>query len=199
MNSVARIYMNVGRDVIGGLIETVSMALLTEFPKVRADSVDIEHVLDALNVLRPSMCEIETFRGIYHMSRGHWDDGIRMFTEIAARAPNFSYAKALLAFCLAVKGDSSWQRIASEALEEDPTTETRRLLRALIAREDLRAAVRLHKGGRRFVMPFSCVELAEGVEDGKAAMGPLGYSGAVPDARAGDELDANQQTLYLRI
>jgi type III secretion protein HrpB1 len=200
MSAAAQGYMNVGRDVIGGLIETVSLALLTEFPNIKADALDVELVLDALNVLRPNMYEIDTFRGIQHMANGHWDESIRVFTEVTAAAPQFTYAKALLAFCLSAKGDAGWQPLAAEALEGNPTKETRMLVRALTARDDLRVAVRSRQSGKPFVMPMSCVELSEDAEEAKtSASAPAGESGGASAGRTQDVADPNQQFMYLRV
>ncbi|MGF6768161.1 type III secretion protein HrpB1 [Paraburkholderia sp. GAS199] len=154
-------YLNCSPDVVGGLIETVSTALLSNFPKVSADPYDIELVLDALRVLRPRVAEIDTLDGILHMVRGHWDDAIHVLRQVGENAPRFGYAKALLAFCLSAKGDPDWKQFAAEAMEDNPTRDTQSLVRALEAREDLLNAMKVKRAGGQFVTPKSCEALAE--------------------------------------
>ncbi|SDH29339.1 HrpB1 family type III secretion system apparatus protein [Paraburkholderia phenazinium] len=162
-------YMNCSPNVIGGLIETVSTALLSNFPKVSADPYDIELVLDALRVLRPRVTEIDTLDGILHMVRGHWDDAIHVLRQVGENAPRFGYAKALLAFCLSAKGDPDWKQCATEAMEINPSRDTQSLVRALEAREDLLNAMRVRRNGGQFVTPASCEALAEFNEQAEAA------------------------------
>jgi type III secretion protein HrpB1 len=154
-------YLDCNQDIVSGLIETVSVALTSKFPAVQGDPFDIELVLDAVRVLRPKLAELEAFTGLLHMLDGRWDEAIRVFTWVIANAPQFSYAKALLAFCLAVKGDPSWRLSATEAIEQDPTRDTLQLVRVLEAREDLRAAVRVYRNGGKFQLPASIATLNE--------------------------------------
>ncbi|MFL9984767.1 HrpB1 family type III secretion system apparatus protein [Paraburkholderia sediminicola] len=154
-------YLNCSPDVVGGLIETVSTALLSNFPKVSADPYDIELVLDALRVLRPRVAEIDTLDGILHMVRGRWDDAIHVLRQVGENAPRFGYAKALLAFCLSAKGDPDWKQSAAEAMEDNPTRDTQSLVRALEAREDLLNAMKVKRAGGQFVTPKSLEALAE--------------------------------------
>ena len=138
-------YLNCSQEVVGGLIETVTAALLNSFPVIDADPEDIEMTLDALKVLRPKVVELETFAALLQMQRGHWDEAIHIFSRLVANVPQFAYAKALLAFCLSFKGDPNWRQSAAEAIRENPDRETRQLVRALAARDDLQDALRAHK------------------------------------------------------
>jgi type III secretion protein HrpB1 len=153
-------YLNCSPDVVGGLIETVSTALLGDFPKVQADPYDIELVLDALRVLRPRVTEIDTLEGILHMVRGHWDDAIHVLRQVGENAPRFGYARALLAFCLSAKGDPDWKQEAAQAMALNPSRDTQHLVRALEARDDLINAIRTKRSGGQFVTPTSVDELA---------------------------------------
>ncbi|MDR3096672.1 MAG: HrpB1 family type III secretion system apparatus protein [Paraburkholderia sp.] len=164
-------YLNCNPDVIGGLIETVSTALLGDFPKVQADPYDIELVLDALRVLRPRVAEIDTLEGILHMVRGHWDDAIHVLRQVGENAPRFGYARALLAFCLSAKGDPDWKQEAAQAMMLSPTRDTQHLVRALEARDDLINAIRVKRSGGQFVTPASVDALA-GFTDETAAEEP---------------------------
>ena len=161
MTACTPAYLNCSPDLVGGLIETVSIALLGEFPKVAADPSDVEFVLDALRVLRPLVAEIDTFDGILNMVRGRWDDAAHVLCQVCESAPRFGYAKALLAFCLSAKGDPGWKQCAAEALEISPSQDTQHLLRALEAREDLLNAIQAQRAGGTFVTPPSIEALAE--------------------------------------
>ncbi|MGN6651034.1 HrpB1 family type III secretion system apparatus protein [Trinickia sp.] len=187
-------YLDCSQDIVTGLIETVSVALTSKFPAVEGDPFDIELVLDAVRVLRPKLAELEAFTGLLHMLHGRWDDAVRVFSWVIANAPQFSYAKALLAFCLAVKGDPGWRLSATEAIEQDPNRDTLQLVRVLEAREDLRAAVRVYRNGGKFELPPSIAALNE--ESQAAAAG----SDTPAESMSGAHLaEAMPQQSYLRI
>lgn len=184
-------YLNCSQDIVSGLIETISAVLLNNFPVLEVDPYDIEMVLDALRVLRPKMAELETVDAVLHMQRGNWDDAIQVFNQVIADAPQFAYAKALLAFCLSAKGDSNWRRSAAEAMEDNPDRNTRRLVRALEARDDLRAAVRAYRSGGKFEVPMSIAALGDEEDAGEAATASVKPAAAPAEAVA--------QHNYLRI
>lgn len=152
-------YMQCRPEIVGGLIETVSTALLRTFPKVTADPYDIELILDALRVMRPNVVEIQMLDGVLYMACGRWDDAIRILSEVCVTAPHFGYGKALLAFCLSTKGDDAWKQHAAEALESSPNDDTLVLVKALQAREDMVKAVQANRNGGPFVPPQSVCEL----------------------------------------
>ncbi|WP_254366807.1 HrpB1 family type III secretion system apparatus protein [Paraburkholderia sp. NMBU_R16] len=161
-------YLNCSPDVVGGLIETVTAALLGNSSFLEGEpegTEDIEMVLDALKILRPKVAELETFTGLLLMRRGQWDEAIHLFSGLVARSPSYSYGKALLAFCLSFKGDPNWRQAATEAMRETPDRTTRALVRALAARDDLNEALRAHQNGAPFEVPVSIARLAEDLDD----------------------------------
>jgi type III secretion protein HrpB1 len=161
-------YLNCSPDVVGGLIETVTAALLGNSSFLEGEpegTEDIEMVLDALKILRPKVAELETFAGLLLMRRGQWDEAIHLFSGLVARSPNYAYGKALLAFCLSFKGDPNWRQAATEAMRETPDRTTRALVRALAARDDLNEALRAHQNGAPFEVPVSIARLAEDLDD----------------------------------
>ncbi|AIO68743.1 HrpB1 family type III secretion system apparatus protein [Burkholderia oklahomensis] len=157
-------YVQCRPEIVGGLVETVSTALLRTFPKVTVDPYDIELILDALRVMRPHVAEIQMLDGVLHMAFGRWDDAIRVLRDVCMAAPHFGYARALLAFCLSTKGDEDWKQHAAEALATTPTNDTLVLVKALHAREDLVKAVQASRNGGPFVPPQSIVELTAELE-----------------------------------
>lgn len=188
-------YLNCSQEVVGGLIETVTAALLSNFPVIEGDPEYIEMTLDALKVLRPKVIELETFAALLQMQRGHWDEAIHIFARVVASVPNFAYAKALLAFCLSFKGDSNWRQTAAEAMQENPNRETRQLVRALAARDDLQDALRAHKNGAPFEVPVSVATLTDDVDTEPDLSAPA--SSNAPAAKGQGE--AVPQPGYLRI
>ena len=190
---------DVSQDVVGGLIETVTAALLSNFPVIEGDPEDIEMTLDALKVLRPKVVELETFAALLQMQRGHWDEAIHIFARVVASVPHFAYAKALLAFCLSFKGDPNWRQTATEAMQESPNRETRQLVRALAARDDLQEALRAHKNGAPFEVPVSIATLNDEV-DAELDLGtPASTSASRPAPGAQGREETVPQPGYLRI
>ncbi|WP_013592495.1 HrpB1 family type III secretion system apparatus protein [Paraburkholderia phenoliruptrix] len=191
MSTATPDYLNCSQAIVGGLIDTLSCALLNNFPTLEADPYDIELTLDALRLLRPRMAELDTMEAVLYMQRGHWDDAIRVFSRVIEGAPHFSYAKALLAFCLSVKGDTGWRQWASAALAQNPDRDTRQLVRALEARDDLREAIRVYRNGGTFEVPLSITALNDELPQEPPVVA------APPPAAAHNEALAQQG--YLRI
>jgi type III secretion protein HrpB1 len=147
-------YLQCSHEVVCGLIETASAALFAHFPKAVGDTLDVELVLDALRVFRPNVVQIGMLDGVLHIVHGRWDDAAHALRAVIDLAPDFAYAKAMMAYCLASRGEPGWRQWAHNAMESSPNKETQALVRALEAREDLQHAMRDYRGGE-FVMPES--------------------------------------------
>ncbi|HIC7208890.1 HrpB1 family type III secretion system apparatus protein [Burkholderia stabilis] len=161
-------YLNCSPDIIGGLIETASVALLDNFPNTHVDLFDIEQVIDALRVLRPRVVEIDTLDGILRMVKGQWHEASQILLRVIELRPKFGYAKALLAFTLSSMDDPAWRQVASEALADDPDNkETRALVRALEVKDEVNRAVRDHRPGQPFVVPASLQESGAAADAGE--------------------------------
>jgi type III secretion protein HrpB1 len=154
-------YLAASPQIVGGLVELASTALLSKFPTVSADETDIEMLIDTLHLLRPVKAEIGALDGVLHMSRGHWDDAVRVLKEVSERAPRFGHARALLAYSLSMKEDPEWRRYADEALEISPGPDTQYLISALNARADLMVALESAKRTGQFVVPDSVTALSQ--------------------------------------
>ncbi|MDR5759450.1 HrpB1 family type III secretion system apparatus protein [Caballeronia sp. LZ035] len=161
-------YLRCSHDVVCGLIETVSAALFAHFPKAAGDTLDVELVLDALRVFRPNVTEIGMLDGVLHIVHGRWDDAAHALRAVIDLAPEFAYAKAMMAYCLASRGEPGWRQWAHNALESSPNQETLTLVRALEAREDLQHAMHDYRGGD-FVMPESVQTLQEQAREAEEA------------------------------
>jgi type III secretion protein HrpB1 len=158
-------HLQCSHQTLTALIEVASAGLSRHFPKASGDTLDVELVLDALRMLRPKVAEIETLQGVLHIVNGRWDDALVVLRDVIDVSPSFSYAKAMVAYCLASNGDAQWRRWAEEAREGEATPETRALIRALEVRADLQDARANHRGGE-FVMPESYREFEEAREGG---------------------------------
>jgi type III secretion protein HrpB1 len=185
-------YLQCSHEVVCGLIETASSALYSHFPKAAGDTFDVEVVLDALRVFRPKVAEIGMLDGVLHIVHGRWDEAMHTLREVVALVPDFDYAKAMLAYCLASKGAQDWRQWAAEAIEAGASRETRSLIRALEAREDLFFAKMDYRGGE-FVVPESWRALAE--ENGAAAEEK---AAGAPQKTPGDGEVPTPQFGYLR-
>ncbi|WP_206956914.1 HrpB1 family type III secretion system apparatus protein [Trinickia acidisoli] len=154
-------YLNCSADVVGGLIETVCAALMDNFPDTVVDSNDAGMVLDALHVLRPDSPELDALDGIHCIVKGCYDDAVRILRQVSETSPGFAYARALLAFSLAAKGDPEWQQRAGEVMANHESRDAQQLVRVLIARHDLMEAQRATRLGAQFVVPDSVKALMD--------------------------------------
>lgn len=148
-------YLKCSPEIIGGLIDTVSCALISHFPAPWGETYDVELVLDALRALRPNLSELSMFDALLHIVHGRWDDAVPVLREVASHATDPSYARALIAYCLSSKGDDGAAQALQEAKEGEPNPSARALIRAIEARNDLKQAVHGYRGGT-FVLPQSC-------------------------------------------
>ncbi|MGF6483163.1 HrpB1 family type III secretion system apparatus protein [Paraburkholderia sp. JPY419] len=162
MNATNPEYLNCSAEIVGGLIETICVALFETFPRPSVDREDVGLVLDALHVLRPDVAEVDALDGILHIVNGNWDDAIHILHQVVTRAPGFLYGKSLLAFSLAAKGDPHWRQCAGEVIESGAAGGCAdKLVRALIARHDLMSAHRAARLSGKFVMPDSVAAMIE--------------------------------------
>jgi type III secretion protein HrpB1 len=177
MNVAKPDYLDCPPDVVAGLVQTASAALLGNFPKVLADAGDIELLVDALRVLRPGLAELDLFDALRHMLHTRWEEAIHILTRLQQTAPQLSYGNALLVFCLVAVGSAEWRQAAARALADAPPRESRELLFAMQARDDLLAALRSASAGGNFALPASCEPYAfperhAGADDAQAALAP---------------------------
>ncbi|CAB3764336.1 HrpB1 family type III secretion system apparatus protein [Paraburkholderia humisilvae] len=188
-------YLNCSPDVIGGMIETATTALMEDFPKTTVNQEDLELILEALHVLRPDTVELETLDGLLHVVRGQWPEAVRVLHSVVERVPNFSYAKALLTFSLSSTGDPSWRNYADEVLASASSRSVKSLVLAVVARNDMLAAVRSSKLGGDFVTPESLTALQAMTDDqpDEPARASKSGSTAVQDALTA------QQHAFIRV
>jgi type III secretion protein HrpB1 len=176
-------HLNCSRDVIGGLIETATIALMANFPKTSVNIDDIESVLDALHILRPETVQLDVLDGMLHAVRGQWPEAIRVLHSLTEKLPQFEYAKALLAYSLSSAGDGSWRRYADEVLSGGGARSVKAFVMAIVARNDMIKAAREVRMGGRFVEPESLAILhAMTQEEGDETTRSAAQGSAIPDA-----------------
>lgn len=159
-------YMNCSSEFIGGLIETVSIALMENFPNIKVDRFEVEQVIDALKILRPNVVEIDMFDAILMMVSGRWQEASQILLRVVEMRPKVGYVKGLLAFSLLSMGDLSWRHIANEALADDPgNKQTAALVRALEVKDSVDCAIRNHRPGQRLVIPALLPESGASVDE----------------------------------
>ena len=177
-------YLDCGTDIISGLVQLASAAMVRSYPKVLANPGDVEMVVDALRLLRPRLEALDMFDALRHMLRGRWNDAVYVLAALLERAPELKGIHALLAFCLHELDRPDWKQAAAQELNRDTDESPRRLLETMIARAELDAALADARNGLPFVMPPSCHRFAypkaydERPADAPAA--PAGTAAASP-------------------
>lgn len=118
------------KEFVSGLVGLISLAI----DRGRLD--DAETLLTCVRALRPKMAELDTFEAWIAMQRGYWDDAMRTLRSLDAIAPEWSTAKAFLAYCQWATGDASWQDTANDVLQNSKSPEALDLVRTLLNPEE---------------------------------------------------------------
>jgi type III secretion protein HrpB1 len=188
-------YLNCSTDLIGGLIETATTALMESFPNTSVNTDDVEALLVALHVLRPNTVELDTLDGILQIVRSQWPEAIRILRAVNERVPQFDYAKALLAFSLSAAGDPIWRQYADELLAGNAARSIKALVMAVVARNDMLEAVRTTRMGGAFVTPESLAALQAMTEEAAGGAPHVPAQGGI----AQDALAVQQMTSFMRV
>ncbi|UXH78282.1 HrpB1 family type III secretion system apparatus protein [Roseateles amylovorans] len=114
------------KEFVSGLVGLVSMAVDRE----RLD--DAETLLGAVRLLRPKVSELDFFEAWIAMKRGHWSDAMRTLRNLDAAAPEWSTAKAFLAYCQFATGDMGWRDTAQDVLHTSTNPEALDMVRTLL-------------------------------------------------------------------
>ncbi len=130
-------YLNCADEVISGLMDLLSYALASYHPKLGPEATDMESLYAVLHILRPQNIELETFDGLIKMKRGLYEEAIASLRQVLEKR-DFTYAKAMLAYCLFMKGDALWHGLADEVLAKDQSEETVQLIQAIKHYDELK-------------------------------------------------------------
>ncbi|WP_431045577.1 HrpB1 family type III secretion system apparatus protein [Roseateles sp. L2-2] len=114
------------KDFVSGLVGLVSLAVDRELLD------DAETLLGAVRLLRPKVSQLDFFEAWIAMKRGHWTDAMRTLRNLDATAPEWSTAKAFLAYCQFATGDAAWRATAEDVLHTSTNAEALDMVRSLL-------------------------------------------------------------------
>jgi type III secretion system HrpB1/HrpK family protein len=158
-------YRDCDSHIIAGLIATASEVFAVNGPQTDADRCDVELILDALRVLRPTAIELESLSALLSVSKGDWNGAISALTLVVTQSPQYSNARSLLAYCQAMNGMSIWRQTLAEAPEGSPEAPIRRMEHVLTAREDWLEALRTYEAGGGLHVPLSVATINDNEPD----------------------------------
>ena len=92
---------------------------------------DVEILLDAVKILRPKLVELGTFDAWIQINRGLISDAIQTLNYIVSVCGHFTYAKAVLAYCLFLQKDAGWHALAAEVLARNEPAVAVRLIQVM--------------------------------------------------------------------
>jgi len=118
------------KEFVSGLVGLISLAI----DRGRLD--DAEALLTCVRTLRPKMAELDTFEAWIAMQRGYWEDAMRTLRNLDTVAPEWSMAKAFLAYCQWVTGEAGWKDTANDVLQSSKSPEALDLVRTLLNPEE---------------------------------------------------------------
>lgn len=118
------------KEFVSGLVGLVSLAVDRE----RLE--DAEALLACVRLLRPKVAELDFFEAWIAMKRGHWADAMRTLRNLDTNAPEWSTAKAFLAYCQFATGDITWRATAEDVLHTSTNPEALDMARSLLHPEE---------------------------------------------------------------
>lgn len=154
-------YLACERRVLRGLIETISVSLITNFPTPRVDLDDVEQLVSAVRVLMPDVPEIGLFEGLLLAAKGRWLEAGQVFRFLSDNKQCYPDSKALLGYCLSVVREPEWQVVINEVMEHESAPNALTLARIVVAKNDYRRALEEARNTGVFVLPESARRLNE--------------------------------------
>lgn len=154
-------YLACDRRVLRGLVETLSMSLITDFPNPRVNLDDVEQLLTAVRILMPDVPEIGLFEGLLLVSKGQWMEAGLLFRTLADRKQCYPDSKALLGYCLSAAGDPEWKIVINEVIDANESPNATGLARLVVTQNDYAAAVQSALQTGTFVEPDSMREMKQ--------------------------------------
>ncbi|MET3824241.1 type III secretion protein HrpB1 [Burkholderia sp. PvR073] len=180
MNQIHQ-YPTCTHELFGALVEIVRMSVVDQFPTTRIDVDDVEHLLEALHVMRPNLPELHLFDGFVHVVRGNWREATAIFRALVDQSVGLPGSKAMLIYCLSSSGDGDWRIVANQLLDDDGVTpQARMLVHAVMARNDVEQAGEYALASGEFVEPESLKQLRAESVSGEAGNGASGSAATEP-------------------
>jgi type III secretion protein HrpB1 len=160
--------------VVGAIVDLVGVAFARAGTPAQVEIDDIEHLVEALHLLRPASAEFAFFDGWLHMLREEWSEAEWLFRDLVERSICLPSSKGMLLQCLKARQEFGWQDEARKLVEENGNEEVARLAKVLLASDELKQAVANAKRTGRFVAPDSALAFENGAhgEDSGAVAPP---------------------------
>ena len=179
--------------VLGCLADLVGAAFAgCDGLTTKVDVDDIEQLVEALHVLRPTCVEFAFFDGWLFMLRKEWAEAESVYRGLIERSVCMPASRGMLLQCMKATHTFGWQDEARKVIEECGNDDVTRLAKTLIANDDLQHAYAAARRTGQFVTPESTRELEQ--EKEKAAQEP---QPSVARALTADDMLMSMQ--YIRI
>jgi type III secretion protein HrpB1 len=160
MSQQMKVYRQMSSDLVGGLVEVVTLALKEARSCYgRVDLDQVRSLLDLLRVFRPhNGAEITFFEGSVHAARASWGEAADVFRSLVDTSKCLPRSRAMLMHALYRAGDQGWREEA-ERLHGIGDPDIVLMLRSLLASDELDAAIEASGRIGSFQMPESVLEM----------------------------------------
>lgn len=152
-------YVDCGGEIVRGLIEVLNVALIDKFPRTRVDPDELEHIFATLRLLCIPAPELDMIAARLLIVRGDWIAATHAFRALAERGQCLPNSRAMQIYCMSENNDADWRVEAHQLLQETASPDAIRLVRAVVARNDLSSALEQFTKTGEFAMPDSITEL----------------------------------------
>jgi len=146
-------------EVVGAVVELVRSAFAVGNTPPAVDTDELEQVIGALHVMRPTCAEFAFFDGWLLMWREAWEEAEALFRDLVVRSVCVPASKGMLLQCMKERDVFGWQDEARKLADEHGDDDIGRLAKTFLARDDLRHAVAAARRTGRFVAPESALAL----------------------------------------
>ncbi|MGN6315742.1 HrpB1 family type III secretion system apparatus protein [Trinickia sp.] len=148
-------YVDCGDEVLRGLVEVLNLALIDKFPRTRVDHDELDHLFAALRLLCKPAPELDMIAGRMLIVRGDWIAAAQAFGAIAENGHCLPNSRAMQIYCMSENNDRDWRVEAHRLLQDAVSPDAMRLVRAVVARNDLNSALAAFKASGEFELPES--------------------------------------------
>ncbi|WP_206956689.1 HrpB1 family type III secretion system apparatus protein [Trinickia acidisoli] len=152
-------YVNCGDEILRGIVEVLNLALIDKFPHTRIDHDELDHMTAALRLLCEAVPELDMIAGRMLIVRGDWIAATQVFRELAEKGQCLPNSRAMQIYCMSENNDADWRVEAHRMLEDETSPDAIRLIRTVVARNDLNRALEASKMTGEFAFPDSLKQL----------------------------------------
>jgi len=182
--------------VASGIVDLVSAALGKAGSVMAVEVDDVEHLIAALHVLRPTSAEIDFLDGLLQMRCNNWAEGEVIFRRLYERSLCLPSSHGLMLNCMKSGNVFGWQDEAQLVVESQGGTELGRFARSLLVDDEVARAVEAGRRSGSFVAPDSLRELTQ-PDPANQADANTGSQYAAPRAQSNEDMLLAMQ--YMRI